>query len=486
MNNQVGIFRDAAARYSDAPPFHPPEAFPEIGFDDRTDPANGGYRGVRECFRLMGLDSERFGTPEWNPLGQLVRPGDTVLLKPNLIADHQDNSDAWHGLITHGSIIRAVADYVILALKGDGRVILADGCQEDSSIQRIRELIGVAELQTFYKEHCGIELTFLDLRDKYRVRRDGVYVDTVELDGDPRGNTRCNLGSESRLIEVDHLGKVYYGSFYDVEETNLHHTGGVHEYMISRSALEADVFICLPKLKTHKKVGVTLSLKNLVGINGQKNWLPHYALGSPEENGDQFPSRTARRALENKLVLGAKKKMLEQSRFFIALARMTKGLAYRVFGSTDEVVRSGNWSGNDTCWRMTQDLNRILLYASPDGELTENRKRYFTVVDGIIGMQGNGPLSGDEYPVGVVVAGFDPVGVDSATATIMGLDWRRIPLLRRSFDRGLRSVAGIAPESVEIRSNNDEWNGSLEQLGSAPHLGFRPHFGWIGSIEREE
>ena len=64
--------------------------------------------------------------------------------------------------------------------------------------------------------------------------------------------------------------------------------------MISRTALQSDVFINLPKLKTHKKVGVTLNLKNLVGINGNKNWLPHYAIGSPEENGDQFPSKTTR------------------------------------------------------------------------------------------------------------------------------------------------------------------------------------------------
>ncbi len=485
MGNRVGIFHDETAGYTDIAPFHPPERFPEIPFDDKTDPANGGYRGVRECFRVMGLDSERFGTPEWNPLGEVVRPGDTVLLKPNLISDRQDNSDAWHGLTTHGSVIRAVADYVVLALKGEGRIILADGCQEDSPIERIRAHIGVDELQAFYRERCGIELAFLDLRDKYRVKQSGVYVDTVELEGDPRGNARCDLGSESWLTEKDGQGKKYYGSFYDIEETNRHHSGGVHEYMISRSALEADVFICLPKFKTHKKVGVTLSLKNLVGINGQKNWLPHYALGSPDDNGDQFDAGGARTKLENKFVLGAKKRMLEKNRFFIALGRMTKGLAYRIFGSTDQVVRSGNWHGNDTCWRMTLDLNRILLYADPQGNLTDTRKRYFSVIDGIIGMEGNGPLSGDERPSGVVIAGFDPVAVDSVGATIMGLDWRRFSLLRRAFDEAPHRVAGTGPESVEVRSNDDAWSGSLEQLGEAPHLGFRPHFGWVGFVERK-
>ena len=41
-------------------------------------------------------------------------------------------------------------------------------------------------------------------------------------------------------------------------------------------------------------------------------------------------------------------------------ARQLKGVGYAIFGDTEEIVRSGNWHGNDTCWRMTLDLNRIL------------------------------------------------------------------------------------------------------------------------------
>ena len=33
----------------------------------------------------------------------------------------------------------------------------------------------------------------------------------------------------------------------------------------------------LPKLKTHKKAGITCALKNLIGINGNKEYLPHIA-----------------------------------------------------------------------------------------------------------------------------------------------------------------------------------------------------------------
>jgi len=46
----------------------------------------------------------------------------------------------------------------------------------------------------------------------------------------------------------------------------------------------------------------------------------------------------------------------------------------------------------------------------------------FTLVDGIIGMEGNGPIQGTPRPVGVIVAGASPVAVDATCCRIMGLD----------------------------------------------------------------
>ena len=44
------------------------------------------------------------------------------------------------------------------------------------------------------------------------------------------------------------------------------------------------------------------------------------------------------------------------------------------------------------------------------------------IVDGIVGMQGDGPIKGEAVPVGVVVMGTDPVAVDATSAHVMGLD----------------------------------------------------------------
>ena len=56
----------------------------------------------------------------------------------------------------------------------------------------------------------------------------------------------------------------------------------------------------------------------------------------------------------------------------------------------------------------------------------------FAIVDGIVGMEGNGPIQGVPKPCGVVVLGDDPVAVDATCARIMGLAPGRIKYLARA------------------------------------------------------
>jgi uncharacterized protein (DUF362 family) len=53
----------------------------------------------------------------------------------------------------------------------------------------------------------------------------------------------------------------------------------------------------------------------------------------------------------------------------------------------------------------------------------------FTLVDGIVGMEGNGPIQGTARSVGVIVAGTSPVAVDATCCRIMGLDPAKIGYL---------------------------------------------------------
>jgi uncharacterized protein (DUF362 family) len=54
----------------------------------------------------------------------------------------------------------------------------------------------------------------------------------------------------------------------------------------------------------------------------------------------------------------------------------------------------------------------------------------FAIVDGIVGMEGNGPIQGTPRTAGVVVAGASPVAVDATCCRIMGLDPARIGYLQ--------------------------------------------------------
>ncbi|MEP7028758.1 MAG: DUF362 domain-containing protein, partial [Candidatus Eisenbacteria bacterium] len=284
---------------------------------------------------------------------------------------------------------------------------------------------------------------------------------------------------------LDAQKKRYYGAYYDWKETNAHHRGGRHEYAISRSPLEADVFISLPKLKTHKKCGITVNLKGLVGINANKNWLPHYAFGAPADGGDQFDKGSLKTAFENWIVVPAKQMLLSDVPFVKALARRTKRVGYDMFGNNEEVVRSGNWHGNDTVWRMSLDLNRILMYGAGDGTMRPagQAKRYFSLVDGIVAMEGNGPQGGDRREEGVIIAGANPVAVDAVCARLMGFDPQRIALVRAAFEAHRWPLIEGGESAIAPASNVPAWSRPLAEWRVEDSLRFQPHFGWKGAIE---
>jgi uncharacterized protein (DUF362 family) len=57
-------------------------------------------------------------------------------------------------------------------------------------------------------------------------------------------------------------------------------------------------------------------------------------------------------------------------------------------------------------------------------------QRQFAIVDGIVGMEGDGPIQGVPKPAGVLVAGRDPVAVDATCCRIMRIDPHKVGYLR--------------------------------------------------------
>lgn len=473
--------------YPSLPPFSPGAHYPEALFDDVSASSNAVYDAIRQVFVLSGLDPDNFNMNSWNPLGDLIHPGETVLLKPNFIKEaHPTDPDGWQWVLTHGSVIRAVADYVFRAVGPSGRVIVADAPQTDSSFDAVLRVLGIPELVAFYERH-HLELEVIDLRQEEWVNKGGVIVARTPLPGDPRGNVAYDLGSASEFCGHRGGGR-YYGADYDDRVVNHHHTGGRHEYALSASVMMADVVFSLPKLKTHKKAGVTASLKNLVGVNGDKNWLPHHTEGEPARGGDEHPQPGLVHRVERRAAAALRRLSLALPVFGTFVHRRARAIGSHAFGDTESVVRSGNWWGNDTVWRMCLDLNKIVFYGEPNGTLrppsASNRRRHLVLVDGFIAGEGSGPSNPDRKDAGVVLFGTHPASVDAAATTIMGFDPDRIPIVREAFRCRAMPIADWGWHDVRVVSNIAEWNGTLPEIPQSSLLHFKPHFAWIGHIER--
>ncbi|GAB4335152.1 MAG: hypothetical protein Kow0037_14630 [Calditrichia bacterium] len=417
---------------------------------------------------------------------EIIKPGQKIVLKPNWLAHaHKYDENEWLSVITHPMVITGVLKIVLKYLNGRGQVTITDGPQTDSNWQKIMQRM-TPELWIDMGKKAGIPVKIMDLREDEWINENDVTVERRKLPGDPLGSTEVNLGEFSEFANHIPSPKGYYGADYDKEETNRAHSDGHHRYRVSRTAMEADVFINLPKMKTHKKAGITCSLKNLVGINTYKNFLPHHNEGTPDIGGDQFPEPSVKNKAESVVIEKFKQILKEHSelgRLFIPVKKMGK----MIFGDTRETIRSGNWWGNDTLWRMVLDLNKILLYANPDGSLKEdrieNQKKYISIVDGIIAGEGNGPEAPDRFPAGVLIAGTNPLAVDAVCAKLMGFDWQKIPSIKNGFNIQKYPIADFAYEDIRIHSQDNRFNKKLVLIDNKDVYRFKAHFGWAGQIE---
>jgi uncharacterized protein (DUF362 family) len=81
------------------------------------------------------------------------------------------------------------------------------------------------------------------------------------------------------------------------------------------------------------------------------------------------------------------------------------------------------WPKNILHWAgITRSILDINSTVRPD----------FAIVDGIVGMEGNGPIQGTAKASGVLILGPDPVAVDSTAARVMGLAPERIDYLAKA------------------------------------------------------
>jgi uncharacterized protein (DUF362 family) len=86
-------------------------------------------------------------------------------------------------------------------------------------------------------------------------------------------------------------------------------------------------------------------------------------------------------------------------------------------------------------------------------EINGTLKTHFSIIDGVVGMEGYGPLLGTARKAGVLVMGDNALAVDATAARVMGIDPARVEYLAMAHRIKLGSLrredVAVAGESIE-------------------------------------
>ncbi len=248
-----------------------------------------------------------------------VKPGDTVLVKPNLLMAKPKEAS----VTTHPDVVRAVLK---LVLKAGGKPIVGDSPGFGNGV-RIAEKAGIGSV-------CReMDVPVIELNQSISVKAPKQHV------------------------------------FKEIE--------------LSREAVEADVVINLPKLKTHSQMILSLGVKNIFGC-----------------------------------VVGRRKPQ----------------------------------------WHMKTGKDKA-LFAKVLVEIYDLISPELTIVDGIIGMEGDGPSNGTPKEIGLLLGATDCIALDCMISTIVGLSPEQLYTTQAAQEIGLGetnidNVEILGDQLEHIKLNN--------------------------------
>lgn len=416
-----------------------------------------------------------------------------IVIKPNWVIHATNKNFPIEALVTSADLISAVVETCMEKYRKVESLIVGDVPLQSCDFDLLCRQSGIDRLRERCAKNYGDAVHFLDLR-RERYRQSNGYLELDRrADGDPSGYSEVVLDKRSQLEEVSHRAETFRVSDYDPEETTSVHRSGSHRYLIARSVLEADLVINLPKMKTHQKSAITGALKNLVGINGSKAYLVHHQLGVPSQGGDEFPEDVSRAIL---CQVRWREFLQKRSPWLFRVAKTGWEVIKKVRGiktiATRDALEKGNvyvgagsWYGNDSIWRMVYDLNLILIFGRAAGSmLAETPQRtVFSILDGIVAGEGNGPLQPLPVQAGVLAASQNPFLIDFAMAKLMGFDWKKIRLLANYKKFAWERFSDFDPLSFEVRINGHAEHRGVEAIPIIHH--FLPPPGWRGHVEME-
>jgi uncharacterized protein (DUF362 family) len=433
-------------------------------------------RALQRLFEAWGLDAD-------NPFGDWLAPGASVLIKPNWVRDFNPLGYDLDCLVSHTSIIKYLIGFLAKALDGRGTIFVGDAPVQNCDFSNLVEQTGMQRMiESAKQEYPDIEVVVEDWRltvfhrhgwaASWKTRKIQDSLDNGEKELDRY--RLVDLGRGSFLEEISDHSDLFRVTNYKHSILKDHHCPGKHEYLVTRRISEVDLVINLPKMKTHIKAGVTGALKNLVGINGHKEYLPHHIRGPYFKGGDNYClPNSFREAYEGfyddfweKQGNGGPHPLKRKALSFRlrSLWRLS-----RLFGR--EGISAGSWSGNDTVWRMALDLNHIMYFSdwSP--------KRVISIVDGVIAGEGEGPLAPSPKKAGLLVGGVNPAYIDAVLAKLMGYNVARIPIVYHAVYNRKSKLAGPLLDDWHVQQTQVDGPTRAVPFSQLPNLSFKkPHY----------
>lgn len=438
-------------------------------------------RGCEKDARVSGIASWMAG---YLPDGDFRR----IAIKPNLVKHAEHPAFPVSALVTATFMIEAAVEACLQKYSSAESITVCDAPLQTCDWDLLVRQAGIDRLADRFAPWKKPRVSFVDLRRAHFEKRNG-YIEGGNgiASGDPAGYAGVVLDDRSFLEAVSGQRGRFRVDDYDPALTAGSHRAGCHRYLVAGTVLDSDLFVNLPKLKTHQKAGLTCALKNLVGIIGDKACLVHHMRGKDEfAPGTPWPVRLQVRA--RALLQGRSRAAFSSARRVWNLLKRAHGIETE--GTRDNLdgavyVGAGSWYGNDTIWRMIYDLNKVVSYAPPGGgplRDTPQRARV-AFMDAVVAGEGNGPIQPLAVETGVVAAANDPFLLDMAASRLMGFDWRLIPKLARFREFNDPILARFDPESVSLEFNGE----TLRGIKALPVLhGFLPPPGWKGHIEERQ
>ena len=264
---------------------------------------------------------------------------------------------------------------------------------------------------------------------------------------------------------------------------NKYHKDNVHNYVIHKSVLEADVIINLPKPKTHRFAGITAAQKNFVGCCSDKESLPHFKAGSTCIGGDETNSNSclAKKIAWNyrKYLWACKKNEYKRAYIYYFFYRMFNWL------KKDRFYIHGAWYGNDTIWRTIIDLNTIILYCDKNGifSLEHEAKNILNIGDMMVVGEKDGPLNPSPRKLKMLMISENAAIFDYIFCKMIGFDEELIPTVYQSIRN--KYLSPKEWKKIKIYSNNADFNyQQINEFKSKKKYKIEAHPYWKDVLEK--